>query len=441
VNESAFTAKLILKQLKYNNERTLLRRKLFLYGFILSVLLCSPLAVSVEADTMWSRTYGGTSGDAASSLVATSDGGYAIAGNTRSFGTGEDDFWLVKTNALGNIEWNKTYSGGSAYYEACSLVATSDGGYAIAGDTDSFGYLGDLLLVKTDASGNMEWSRTYGGDSYDKSCSLVVASDGGYAIAGSTWFIDYSDGGQWDFWLIKTDALGNVQWSKTYGGAKSDEARSLVATSDGGYAIAGETSSFGAGLTDAWLVRTDASGNMAWNKTYGGTGIEMPFSLVTTPDGGYAITGHTDWEAFWLVKTDAFGNEEWNRTLATVEDCSLIATSDGGFAIAGTVNGDFWLCKIDAFGNMQWNQTYGGTGYELANSLAEASDGGFAIAGIWNFTSPVSFESQDYNGDFWVLKTDAFGVVPEYSSWLVPALVLTATAFLIIKAKRKRRRA
>ena len=238
------------------------------------------------------------------------------------------------------------------------------------------------------------WSRTYGGTGWDLACSLVAASDGGYAIA--SWTTSFGAGSA-DFWLVKTDALGNMQWNQTYGGTGNDGAISLVATSDGGYAMAGST--YGAGSYDFWLVKTNANGNMQWNKTYGGTGWDEAYSLVATSDGGYAIAGR------WNVK-DFFG--------------------------AG--NGDVWLVKTDSFGNMQWNQTYGGTGYDWAYSLVATPDGGYALAGC---TDSVGAGSND----FWLVKTDEFGVVPEYSSWLIPALVLTATAFLIIKAERKRHRA
>jgi hypothetical protein len=173
--------------------------------------------------------------------------------------------------------------------------------------------------------------------------------------------------------VVSVDAAS--MWSRTYGGAEDNMANSLVATSDGGYAIA----------CSSLLLKTDALGNMQWNKTYGGA------SLVEALDGGYAIGG-------W---TESFG--------------------------AGWT--DFWLVKTDSNGFMQWNKTYGGTLYDGAFSLVATSDGGYVLAGYT--------ESFGAGGrDFWLVKTDEFGVVPEYSSWLVPSLVLTATAFIIINKKR-----
>jgi hypothetical protein len=358
----------------------------------------------------WNKTYGGTNDDEAWDLVETSDGGYAIAGYTYSYGAGARDFWLVKTDAAGNHLWNKTY-GGTYSDWAWDLVETSDGGYAIAGYTASYGAgMGDFWLVKTDADGNMQWNQTYGGTSNDYAFALVETSDGGYAIAGYT----YSFGaGIDDFWLVKTDANGNALWNKTYGGTYEDWAWDLVETSDGGYAIAGYTYSYGAGARDFWLVKTDAAGNHLWNKTYGGTYSDWAWDLVETSDGGYAIAGYTaSYGAgsfdFWLVKTDAGGNHLWNQTYGGTGDddaSSVVQTVDGGYALAGYTDSygagarDFWLVKTDAAGNHLWNQTYGGTNADWAMALAETSDEGFALAGI-------TMSYGEGGKDFWLVKID-----------------------------------
>jgi hypothetical protein len=349
----------------------------------------------------WSKTYGGAEADYAYSLVQTDDGGYAIAGSTESYGAGARDFWLVKTDSAGNVLWNRKY-GGTNYDEARSLVQTSDGGYALAGYTDSYGAgSSDFWLVKTDASGNTQWNKTYGGTGNDGASSVVQTGDGGYALAGYT----YSLGAGYDFWLVKTDASGNTQWSKTYGGTNYDEASSLVQASDGGYAIAGKTFSYGDGVADFWLVKTDSSGNVQWNKTYGGTGSGWASSVVQASDGGYALAGWAVYD-FWLVKTDSAGNMQWNRTYGGAEGdyaYSLVQTSDGGYALAGYTDSygagssDFWLVKTDLVGNMQWNKTYGGTGNDEARSLVQASDGGYALAGMTNSYGAGG-------GDFWLVK-------------------------------------
>jgi hypothetical protein len=442
------TARLLLKHLKHIHWATLLRRKLLLSGLVLFVLLCFSVVPSVGASSMWSQTYGGTGGSMAHSVIATPDGGYALAGYTGSFGANGVDFWLVKTDAFGNMQWNKTY-GGTGADAAWSLVATSDGGYALAGKWNYTTYHseihdGDCWLVKTDASGNMEWNKTYEGTEHlgEHTGSLVATSDGGYALAGYT--SSFGDGGG-DFWLVKTDASGNMEWNKTYGGTQFESASSVIATSDGGYALAGYTSSFEAGGgSDFWLVKTDALGNMEWNRKYGGTRVEGASMVIATPDGGYALAGSTQSAFgsadadFWLVKTDSSGNMEWNGTYGGTSfdfASSLVATSDGGYALAGRTEShiagysDFWLVKTDASGNMQWNQTYGGTGDNWAYSLVATSDGGYAIAGETSNFGPGSC-------GFWLVKTDEFGVVPEFSSWFAPLLVLAAAVPILIYRKR-----
>jgi len=244
----------------------LLRKKLFLSSPVLFVLLSLSLVVSVEADlTIWTQTYGGTNDEHAYSVVEASDGGYAIAGHARSFGAGSDDFWLIKTDEFGYMEWNQTY-GGPEPDRAYSLVATSDGGYALTGYTQSFGGTAqaDCWLVKTDTSGNEEWNQTYGVETTSFAFDLVETSDGGYAIAG---------GKSGDFWFIKTDASGIMEWNQTYGGMGDEQAHALIATSDGGYALAGETNSYGAGSNDSWsydfwLIKTDESGDIPESNTW-----------------------------------------------------------------------------------------------------------------------------------------------------------------------------
>jgi hypothetical protein len=237
------------------------RAHVIFLAMLLSVIpvasLNSQAVKAVTSTGGWTKTYGGTSGDYADALVQTSDGGYALAGMIESFGAGPLDCCLVKADASGNMQWNETY-GGTNGDGAYALVQTGDGGYALAGRTGSFGGGGDdFWLVKTDASGTMEWNRTYGGTSYDLAYDLVQTTDGGYALAGETCSFG---AGNYDAWLVRTDASGTVQWNRTYGGTNEDGATALVQTSDGGYALAGRTTSYGSGEPDFWLVKTKADG-------------------------------------------------------------------------------------------------------------------------------------------------------------------------------------
>ncbi|MCK4733040.1 MAG: DUF3160 domain-containing protein, partial [Methanophagales archaeon] len=306
----------------------------------------------------WAEAFGGYNEDEARSVIQTSDGGYAIAGSTESYGTGSSDFWLVKTDSYdGSEEWNETF-GGYNVDGAYSLIPTSDGGYAIAGWTESYGAGDfDFWLVKTDSYGSEEWNKTFGGYDADLAYSLIQTSDGGYAIAGLT---ESYGAGDFDFWLVKTDSYGNEEWNKTFGGYDLDWPFSLIQTLDGCYAIAGLTMSYGAGSSDLWLVKTDTYGNEEWNETFGGYDVDGAYSLIQTSDGGYAIAGVTmSYGAgrgdAWLVKADSYGNEEWNKTFGSYErdDAnSVIQTSDGGYVIAGKIKSyatgreDAWLVKV-----------------------------------------------------------------------------------------------
>jgi hypothetical protein len=417
--------------------------KLFISIMLSFVLATFPFVGSVGASSeMWSRTYGGGGYESARSVVATSDGGYAIAG-IRDYGGTEDnrlvDCWLVKTDEFGNMEWNQIHAGGAQTDEPRSLVVMSDGGYAIGGYTDSFGAGdNDFWLVKTNEYGEVKWNRTYGGTEEDRASSLVATSDGGCAMAG---FTRSFGAGENDFWLVKIDASGNVEWNQTYGGTDYDSASSLVVTSDGGYAIAGRTSSFGSGIQDCWLIKTDNYGNMEWDQTYGGLEDDSASSLVATSDGGYAIAGATNVFGdgnFWLIKTDRHGNVEWNQTYTepnSVWTWSLISTSDGGYAILGNTvssgagSSDFWLVKTDAMGNTEWNRTYGGTEADYPYSLVEASDGGYALVGY-------TFSFGAGNGDFWLIKTDEYGIVPEFPSCIVLTFLFAATSIIILYKNR-----
>jgi len=389
---------------------------LLLIGMLILTFNIQQAESSEPPPTEWSRTYGGADVDWAHSVVETSDGGYALGGYTCSFGAGRDA-WLVKVDSSGNHQWNKTY-GGDGYDWAYPVVETSDGGYALAGGTTSFGAGNeDAWLVKVDSSGNMQWNITYGGADVDWAHSVVETSDGGYALAGGTY--SFGTGNFADFWLVKTDSSGNTEWTRTYGGTDEDRARSVVETSDGGYALGGYTRSFGAGGYDFWLVKTDSSGNTEWTRTYGRGGDQYAFSVVETSDGGYALGGGTSsfgdcWD-FWLVKVDSSGNHQWNKTYGGDGDqyaLSLVETSDGGYALAGanytdapTIPFDAWLVKVDVSGNMEWTRTYGGVNHDRAYSVVETSDGGYALAGHTD-----SFGAGGY--DFWLVKVAGH---PEYS--------------------------
>jgi len=318
--------------------------------------------LDANGNLQWTKTIGGPGNEAGNSLIQTSDGGYAIAGTTTSFGAGGADVYVVKLDATGNLQWTRTIGGKKEDWGSL-LIQTSDGGYAIAGFTRSSGAGEfDVYVVKLDAKGNLRWTRTIGGPKGDEGYSLIQTSDGGYAIAGYT---ESFGAGEWDVYVVKLDASGNLQWTKTIGGPADEIGNSLIQTSDGGYAIAGFTRSFGAGEADVYVVKLDANGNLQWTKTIGGESEESVRSIIQTSDGGYAITGFT--KSFgagsgdvYLVKLDANGNLQWTKTIGGPGDeagPSLIQTSDGGYAIAGATNSfgagewDVYVVKLDKNGN------------------------------------------------------------------------------------------
>jgi predicted secreted protein len=310
-----------------------------------------------DGNMLWNKTYGGTGNDGTQSIAKTGDGGFAIAAYTQSFGGGGRDFWLIKVDSNGNAQWNKTY-GGTLDEQPLNVVQTNDGGYAISGGVSATYFSTgappvNTWLVKTDSSGNMLWNKTYGQETYGNytsggagvmSFTVVQTSDGGYAL-GSAGTFNVSGLGAHDYVLTKLDSQGNVQWYKTYGGNLTDIERALIITKDNGFAMVGYTTSFGAGGMDIWMVKTNSTGAMQWNKTYGGPLNEIVGQnfLIQTADGGYAIPCYT--------------------------------TSFG----AG--NNDIWLIKTDSYGNVQWSKTYGGTGSEIASAVVQTQDGGYTIVG------------------------------------------------------------
>jgi hypothetical protein len=361
----------------------------------------------------WIKTLGGSDNDDGISVDVTLDGGYIIAGYTNSFGAGGNDVYLIKTDVNGDTILTKTFGGSSDDY-GWSVQTTTDGGYIIGGHTRSYGAgYDDVYLVKTDANGDTNWTKTFGDTGNNYGGSVQQTSDGGYIIIGST----EASGpvGNYDVYLIKTDANGNQQWSKTYGNSAWDAGSSVQQTTDGGYIITGSTNSFGAGSYDVYLIKTDANGNQTWFKTFGGSGEDRGSSGQQTLDGGYIITGFTKSYGagnsdVYLIKTDANGEHIWSVTFGEINDdvgSSVQQTTDGGYIITGWINNgandyDVYLVKTDANGDKLWEKRFGGSSNDGANSIKRHYEN-YIITGHTNYGTG--------NSDVYLIKTDANGNV------------------------------
>ncbi len=348
-----------------------------------------------EMKNTWKKSFGGSKIDKARSIVQTSDGGFAVLGNTFSKGAGDNDFWLLRLDALGSVVWEKTFGGSSTELGYELVQTTSDGGFALVGGTASKGAGGaDFWVLKLDASGNTVWDKTFGQINTEVAHSIVQTSDGGFAVAGYT--RSKGRGGQ-DFWVLKLNALGNKTWDKTFGGSNTEIAHSIVQTSDGGFAVAG-TINKGGGNTDFWVLKLNATGNKTWEKTFGGSNTEIAHSIVQTSDGGFAVAGQTTSNKgkvgiidVLILKLNALGEKTWEKTFGgSNSDAahSIVQTSDGGFAVAGKnnsksalLNADFWIFKLNALGTIVWDKTLGERYSDEAYSIVQTSDGGFAVAG------------------------------------------------------------
>jgi hypothetical protein len=343
------------------------------------------LKLNASGDTVWARTYGTALDERGSSVQPTEDGGYILAGAS-IVGT-EGEIWVIKTDAVGDTQWTRKYPGGNDQMGYVA-VPTWDGGYVISGSTHAFGYGSeDVYVIKTNSTGDTLWARTYGGTNYDMGYAQPTP-DHCYIICGAT---TSSGAGSTDISIAKIDSAGNILWMKTYGGADRDEASEIRLTADGGYIVAAYTWNRGAGQSDAWLLKLNSTGDTLWTRTYGGADFDETYCLDKTADGGYILAGQTQSfgagnEDIWLIKTNAAGDTLWTRTFGganTEMAIGVQTTLDGGYEIVGFTNsfgaGDFdvYIIKTDANGSLD---------------IEEQSAGRRATAGSLNVV-PTPFSS------------------------------------------------
>ena len=411
------------------------------------IILLATQAGAQSAGQPWSRTYGGLLNDGFNKIINTSDGGYAAIGYTSTYGNGtgnqSSNVWLVKMSSNGTEQWNRTY-GGTGQDVGYSIVQESDGGYAIAGYTTSYGYgngssngTGNealkMWLIRTDVNGNEMWNKTFGNGDQDGALDLAQTNDGGFILVGFSYLVNKTG---WDMYLVKTDASGDLEWSKLYGGAKKDAGQYIEQTSDGGYIITGYTESYGLihgdiygdGSENLWLFKTDANGNEEWNNTYGGLDYNVGYYVQQLKSGDYIVAGTsesfdkngtpitafnetTDIARAYLLETNSTGAELWNTTfggIAATIGFSMVVQPDG-YVLAGTTGteygDDFFALKTSLNGTEEWNDSYGGPLNNYCYSIIPASNGGYALAGYTN-----SFGNGNTSG--YVVKINSDGSGP-----------------------------
>ena len=356
----------------------------------------------------WEKTYDSGHHEHGSSLDLTIDCGYIIAGHITNLFTGHTDFYVVRTDSLGDTIWTAKYGRDEWSDIAYSIEATDDSGFIITGYTSQISESTNVSVVKLDADGDTMWTHIYDGGvgEGDAGYCIQQTSDGEYILVGNT--CSFGSGTQ--VWLLRLNSVGDTIWTHTYGGSATDDGFFVSTTRDGGYIIVGRTNSYGDDF-DFYLIKTDEYGNTMWTKTYGIWGSEIGWCVRQTSDGGYIIAG--DCGKVCLIKTNELGDTMWTRlygfpvyqTGRAVEQ-----TRDGGYIIIGTTefygvtNGQIWLIKTNEYGDTVWTRMYGGMWYDYGRDVTQTSDGGYIIAG-----ATQSFGAGDW--DVYLIKTDSLGNV------------------------------
>jgi hypothetical protein len=422
----------------------------------ISFLLFVPFIVSANSapETDWVVSLGGNREEIIYDIIQTSDGGYIAAGMTASKSS-SDDVYVIKLSPAGEVEWENNYGDIKEDY-AKSIRQTSDGGYIIGGGTRSFNVgVIDYYIIKLDPSGEVQWEKKYGGSQTDRCETIIQTEDGGYMAAGQS-LLNFQVG---NMYLIKLDPNGNKEWDKTIGGGREDRAYDVMQTSDRGYIVAGHTRSTTDGSYKVYIVKTDSRGNVEWSRDFGGGSDDQAFSLEQQGDG-YVVAGYTkshgESSDVYVVKVDLDGDLVWEKNFggSDTEEVarSISRTSDGGYILAGETNQytygsyDVYLLKLDSNGNEQWSQVFGGGNDDYGYCAIQNSKGGFTVAGQ---TRSTGFGSSGSGGDVYIIKTKdplggktsgtgSSGNIPEYGSpspGIVFCFLILVTAGLFIRRR------
>ena len=355
-------------------------------------------SASSLAIPLWARSYRGDGFNRFYSVVKGNDGGYILAGERDS----SYRAWLVKVDTHGAIVWQKTLGSGQSFESANSSVSVGDG-YRVAGHSSVFGGSDTRAwLLKIDNAGKRVWQKTYGGTGYYVAASIIPASDGGFIVAG-----EIDPGVSSDIWLFKVDDAGNMIWQKTYGGPLNEWGARVARTGDGGYIVAAQTDSYGSGNTDVWVFKVDSSGNMIWQKAYGGPKYDFPWSIAPTNSGEFTVTGGEAGVA-WVFNLNGAGDIVWQKSYGGREFPSIVYQGDSGYVVAGygdplntgSISGLF--LKLDSFGNITWQKTYTLSTSDILWSLTPVDGLGYVATG-------QTLVDPEKGADAWALKLDTNG--------------------------------
>jgi uncharacterized delta-60 repeat protein len=437
-----------------------LKKAIFMLGFV----ILSASFAHAEPAIEWERSLGGSKSDRAYSIQQTEDGGYIVAGTSASDdgdvsgNHGNLDCWVVKLKSNGELDWQRSL-GGSKEDGGRSVKPTKDGGYIIAGYSKSddgdvsenHGKL-DYWIVKLRANGELDWQRSLGGSRDEFVRDVQQTNDGGYIVAGRS---DSNDGdvsgnhGDSDFWIVKLKANGELDWQKALGGSDADNAHAVRQTSDGGYIVAGSTMSNNGDVSrekyrswNFWVVKLTENGAIEWEKQLGGSRVDYAYDIFQTKDDGYIVAGYSasnDGDVsgnhggekyrgvmmynkdFLVVKLKMDGAIEWQRMLGGSKDdlaWSVQQTSGGGYIVAGYSESndgdvsenhgyiDMWTVKLEADGTLKWQKSLGGSRREDAYEIFQTKDGGYIVAG-YSSSNDGNVSEYHGSGDFWVVKLTA----------------------------------
>lgn len=409
------------------------------------------------------KTIGAKGYDQFSCMDVTTDGGYILGGSSDSkisrtktdSSRGYYDYWVVKLDSKGNIQWDRTIGGN--YGDNLQVVKqTNDGGYILGGysysdssgeKTDKNRSVSDYWIVKLDAAGNKQWDKTIGGNNEDILTAAEQTNDGGYILGGYSFSDSSGEKTQasksWDYWIVKLDGSGNILWDKTIGGSSADALLTMQQTTDDGYIlggyslsdISGDKSENSKGSYDYWVVKLNENGNILWDKTIGGNNGDFLSSIQQTVDEGYILAGNSNSDVsgdksqrnrggvdYWIVKLDTAGNKQWDKTIGGNnydEPRSIQQTKDGGYIVGGysdsNISGektedsrgyyDYWAVKLNKIGNVQWDKTIGGDNTDALFSIKEIARNQYLLGGS-SASSKSGEKDKDSKGftDYWIVS-------------------------------------